>query len=552
MRIDGISQAQLNISNISDILSKLNVGDVVRTQVIDIMSNELILKLFDGTTMNASSMSQLDVKRGDFVDFTVKSKNDNQLFLETVKNSKFADADGELKKQLISLNIKPDELSVNIAKELKNQNITINKDIIDKAVEGVLKFKGLTPEKAVFLAANNLEPGENQISKLNSLIESKLKVSSDIKELMSQLEAIDDVDVLQSIQKHMAGTTEAVTTKTADFQKETTIYDNKYKEKAAVEKQIHDIVKEINNSIVKGALNNKQPVDTAKLEQLLNSVLKTNNGLEKDVSPEKLVQNLKDALKSEGINIEKLPFTTQKDLNALFNNAILKQRQLDTLNSAISDYEKMQSNKAKENISKQLESTFVKIDENLSGQDIDAKKVYNDMLSKLQSLKESIQHAGNNPAVRDMLARIDNMEGNIRFMNDINNYSSYVQIPLNINNNSTTGELYILRRDSKRKKIDPENATMYISLNTEHMGQVDSLITITKKNVSVNMRVEEQLVIDFLKENHKELYNRLQDKGYKLVDFKYRLLEGQANAVNINSVVKKEIESSRQSIDFRI
>ncbi len=65
MRITDMNSGQnLSIGNISDILSKLNVGDVLRAQIIESAANELFLKLFDGTTVKATAMVPIDVKKG--------------------------------------------------------------------------------------------------------------------------------------------------------------------------------------------------------------------------------------------------------------------------------------------------------------------------------------------------------------------------------------------------------------------------------------------------------------------------------------------------------
>lgn len=540
-------QAQLNISNVSDILSKLNIGDVVRAKVIDIQANDLILKLFDGTMVTASSLSELGVKSGEFVDFNVKGKLENKLILETVKNPKSNELDSEIKKQLLSLNIKPDNTAMDVAKELKNQSIPINRDIIQKAVEGLLTLKNLTPDKAVFLAANNLEINEQHISKLNGLIENKAKLGSDIKDLVKLLESVDNSKLLQNIEKklsdavekNMSGFKEAIS-QTKDVE----IPPNRGTD-------VNSVVVKLINKELEQASNNLKQLDMNKLQQSIEKAVKQEISPVKDFNADKFVVTLGKELKSYGINLERLPEPLQKELFSLAKSILENAKVLIEAYSSDKESITIQTDKVKSFIAKELESIFVKIDENTTGKDIEAKKVLNDLLSRLDAVKDELQQSSI-PAAKEMLAKIDSMESNIRFLNDINNFSSYIQIPLNVNNSNTTGELYILKRNSKKKKIDPENATMYISLNTENMGQVDSLISVNKKNITVNMRVAEQRIIDFLKENQIELYNRLQEKGYKLVDFKYRLLDMQANAVNINSVIQKEMEGSRRSIDYKI
>ena len=148
--------------------------------------------------------------------------------------------------------------------------------------------------------------------------------------------------------------------------------------------------------------------------------------------------------------------------------------------------------------------------------------------------------------------RVLSLKDNIEFVNDINRHSVYMQIPLNIMDSNTTGELYILKRDSKRKRIDPANVTVFLSLDTKSLGLVESLISINKKNISLNMRFENREVIDLFKESFQELYNSLQEMGYKLVDIKYRVIEEKVNLINANKALDSELNRFKKAIDFRI
>jgi len=102
-----------------------------------------------------------------------------------------------------------------------------------------------------------------------------------------------------------------------------------------------------------------------------------------------------------------------------------------------------------------------------------------------------------------------------------------------------------LKRNNGRKRIDPQNATVFLSLDTENLGQVDSLISVNKKNVSLNFRLEKNEIIDYIKENYIQLYEGLAKKGYKLVDIKYRLIDEKVNLLNAREVLEKEIERTR-------
>ncbi len=198
---------------------------------------------------------------------------------------------------------------------------------------------------------------------------------------------------------------------------------------------------------------------------------------------------------------------------------------------------------------KTLKSLFVRIDE--TSENINPVKLYKDMDSALQTLKSTLQQLPQ--GMREAAATIvNNLESNVNFINQLNNYSSYVQLPLSIFNQNTTGELYMLKKGSKSKKLDPSNMTVLISLDSNNIGRIDTLLSVDKRNISTNFRLENSEVFPVLKEHHKQLYNGLLEKGFRLVDFTYRLMDEPINIVNFESEAKKEFIKSSNNIDVFI
>ncbi len=197
----------------------------------------------------------------------------------------------------------------------------------------------------------------------------------------------------------------------------------------------------------------------------------------------------------------------------------------------------------------ELKNLFVKIDR--KSDDINPVKLYRDMDSALQALKSSVQQLPQ--SLREAAAAIvNNLDSNVNFINQLNNYSSYVQLPLSIFNQNTTGELYMLKKGSKSRKLDPSNLTVLISLDSNNIGRIDTLMSVNKKNISTNFRLEKSDVFGVLKENHRLLYNNLLEKGFRLVDFTYRLMDEPINIVNFEAEAKKEFIRSPNNIDITI
>lgn len=549
MKIEGfVGNLEVNASNTSDILAKLSVGDILRAKVLNITSDEIVLKLFDGTTLSAKFMSDLSIAKGDIVDFIVKNNLNNKLVLETVNenasNQKdLSFTDSIIKKQLLELGIGTETKNLEIAKEIKRLDLPLNKEIFSKIADTIISFKNITPQKAAFLVANNIIPEEKNIALLNKIVDERQTIGPMLQSTYKDLVDISNKEVMRSISQALKGdfaqkNVEMGNGKILSMASDTDAVRNTLEKAFSGNNEIKDpLVGEIKKELEKFIMDNLKS----------NLIDKSNLDNNSKLFIEKAITHLKENVSG----FEKSSLFQDKSIDSvlknIFNNLSEKSasKPADNLNQTIekSVYEK--------ELKDVFDKFYVKIDDNTSSKDLHVKKVYKDMFEKLEVIKSAIeQHSI--PNKEDIINKIDNLQSSIKFINDLNNHSTYIQIPLNIFDKNTTGELYVLKKGSRSKKIDPQNASVLISLNTQNLGQINSLISVNKKNISLNIRVEEQAIIGFIKENYIELYNSLSNRGYKLVDVKYRLIDEEITPINAESTIQKELDLLRQSIDYKI
>ena len=560
MKIDGfISNIDTTTLNMSDLLRKLDVGDIVRARVLDITANELALKLLDGTVFSAKTMSVIDAKQGEIVDFVVKNNSNAQLVLETLKENEYKqnstlESSTNLKLQLMESNIKPDINNLEIAKEIKHMNLQLNKDTFDKIADAITVFKNLTPQKAAFLLSNNIKLEEKNISLLNQIVDEKQKVTPLLKETFEAFSKLTSKDTMESILNIL---------KQYNTQSDT-------QNNTQINTQIN----------TPNLFNNKQEFISHTLETVFNSYNQEESSILSEIK-ENLLKFVDSFLEDNSLGEMKLNtadkmFTNKallflkENVKDLISSDLYKEKTLD--NSLKELFYKLKANADKENNASKLDTPlrdltknfdykkeledaldkfYVRVDEKTSADDLKTKMIYKDMYEKLEMIKHAVKQS-NELHKNEVLNKIENLQNNLKFINDLNNHSTYVQIPLNILSKNTTGELYVLKKGSKGKKIDHQNASVLISLNTPNLGQIDSLINVNRKNISLSIRVEEQSIIGFIKGYYIQLYNSLLDKGYKLVDVKYRLIEEEINPLNAEQTITKELNLNNQSIDFKI
>jgi hypothetical protein len=396
---------------------------------------------------------------------------------------------------------------------------------------------------------------EKNISCLNSLIDEKLKLGTEIDELVKMISKADDGSFKASLNtlKENFISKNSVNSETVSFK------DPNSKTEAVV--QMADSLEKEFAGFKEASLNDKTLSDLKqKLLHFINdpgNKISNNsnaNNISDDIKYDKMMDYLKFVTKD--INIDA---PTQRLLENIVNIAIKRVHDdVDlskdfTLKKTVDIANDISTSEAEDISEKFFEKCFKKIDQEAvkKDADMDINKTYKDMFEKLETIKNVLDHS-NLPNREDILNKIDNLQNNLKFLNELNNHSTYIQIPINIANKNTTAELYILKRDCKKKKIDPQDTTIFLSLNTQKLGRVDTLIAVNKRDIRLNIRVEKEEIIGFVKKSYKHLYNGLNQKGYKLVDVKCRLSNEDINLLNIKEVLNKEFEIKRQAIDCKI
>jgi len=536
VRIESSENVLIQQTGALDILSRLDTGDTLRARVVDITANELLLKLFDGTLINAGTMTPIDAKKGELLDFIVKNKVNNQLFLEIMKdgvqNAAQPNVEDEIKNKLAQLGIKPDRRNMETAAELRANGTQLNAENITKVVDAVLRFKNLGIAKAAYLVSNNIIPEEKSITSLNRFVEGRVRLSSELLDLASSLAEIQDKDVAFAILKKLnamdypsqkSGETSDVSTSPIHYENGK-IYNsqkNWHIEGNVAQKS------EKEHWSRKPELSRNGNIVTENLDKTVKNV---------DIEGNEILQLKKKT--ADFVNYKENIEKSEKEL-ADFLNVILASQ-----GSRSAGKGRSETNNVAQVIKKSFEKMFAKINEEVEGRDINVKEFYRDIYKKLEIVRKVLEET-DIPGKQEILNKVDNIKSDINFLNELNKHTVYFQIPLKIFDKNTNGELYILKRNNGRKRIDPQNATVFLSLDTENLGQVDSLISVNKKNVSLNFRLEKNEIIDYIKENYIQLYEGLAKKGYKLVDIKYRLIDEKVNLLNAREVLEKEIERTR-------
>jgi len=644
-----------NISNIKDILSKLNTGDVIKAQVLEASPDELVLRLVDGSVFKASTMVPINVKPGDFVDFSVKEKIDGKLFLETVKsnipeNNIIIDIQ-KTDAQLIDAGIKPDKISREIASEITKADTDVTGNLVENAIRLAEKFAVIDAKKAGFIVANNINVDIDNVQFVSEFLEGKFDLGSSLIELSDLLTQIDNSDLLKNLARLLSA--ENITTESSNLNPDITFSNlhfsitesssnsgtasrNLNLDIAAINSSpdftdsnlISDVTDRISNPDAAGSNSNlditgdyphadivdnnsRSSIEAENVPAALNtdtdSIISDSNTTigklipDSDTDANKLIPN-SDTAKSDAApagsltsdsnaaassktsDLDDVSGNTNMNNTAVNSEASLEpeinfgkvsnfsadRRPLEE-NKQHSEFHNIASTTAKDDTSElkqKIKDIFEDLSVKIKSSGITFRKdantgienridhssiidLYDDISEKLELIKESIKNY-NLPVYNKIKLAADNIQQNFKLINDLYGNMMYMQIPLSFNNKAATAGIYIFKRNTRKKKIDPGNATILISINTKNMGQIDSIINIKGKSAAVNFKLENKDMVQFIKDSYSDLYNRMIKKGYKLVEMKCSLRNQDINPLNAKEVADTEVYKGYHSFDLRI
>lgn len=152
----------------------------------------------------------------------------------------------------------------------------------------------------------------------------------------------------------------------------------------------------------------------------------------------------------------------------------------------------------------------------LSPEEVAEDNKVDDLYQKLNNHLNRLSQAAEQNAIQSPFAKaVNTMSGNIDFMNQLNQMFTYIQIPLKMQGQEASGELYVYTNKKNLAKEDGEVSAL-LHLDMEHLGSVNVHVSMKDKNVSTKFYLQEDSSLDLIA-NHIDMLNeRLNKRGYQM------------------------------------
>ena len=105
------------------------------------------------------------------------------------------------------------------------------------------------------------------------------------------------------------------------------------------------------------------------------------------------------------------------------------------------------------------------------------------------------------------------MADNLQFMNSLNNFVPYIQIPFRSENGNNASELYVYKNKKSLSSGDGE-ISAFIHLDMESLGPTDVYVRLKEQAVSTRFTLKDDETLSLVHEHIDFLNKRLNEKGY--------------------------------------
>ena len=152
----------------------------------------------------------------------------------------------------------------------------------------------------------------------------------------------------------------------------------------------------------------------------------------------------------------------------------------------------------------------------LSPEEVAEENKVEELYQKLNShLTKLSQTAEQNASQSPFTKAVNTMSGNIDFMNHLNQLFTYVQIPLKMQGQEASGELYVYTNKKNLAKEDGAVSAL-LHLDMEHLGSVNVHVSMKEQNVSTKFYLQDDSTLDLIADHIDILNERLNKRGYRM------------------------------------
>lgn len=458
------------------VLRKLLAGDTFYGEVVGIDDKTALLKLSDGSLVNARLLSNANIQAGQALTFIVEETSQSGISIKPLDISRQQSV--FISKALEAAGLAESSDNINMVKELLSLNMPVDAGTLGEMVKYSLNFPDANPSTLASLMRLDIPVTADNIAQFESYKSYEHSILSDLNKLGGGLSGIFEEIVFYGKEALLADSRtgeQNILNQAELFSRITdTLYSEGTNGQAVQSRTMAEVfdsgtLKEFAEAVRKLPVSDD---NRAMLTKLSLSIL------EGTATVHEVLDSFTNILKSQPSAASELQNFPGTD----FFNRLLSEMINETLKLNPADLTKEEG----------LKSYYKRI---------------KNVLDKLSDDIASTDKTG------DLSKSMDSIRSNIDFMNDLNKNMTYFQMPVRFSESDANGELYVFT-NKRALSEGRDNISALLHLDMEHLGPVDVYVRLQGMNVSTNFCLESEQLLDFVYSNIDKLSKRLEALGY--------------------------------------
>lgn len=535
-------------------LKSMSPGETLQGEVVSVNGNEVTLKIADNAVVSAKLEQSMNVAVGQKMMFEISNNSNGQVALRALFTNL---AQEQLATNALQMaGIETNGQTAQMISGLMKEGMPIDMQTLQSVYHDIIKYPetdqsllvhmhkiGMetTPQNVEqFQALVNYEervagtineliheiPGELKNMAQNGDMAKVMAVTQELVSLISEHEAMTTPEGMQSAVSNGEAVTESVSGQNVDVQNTvagsnaegavaTQTGEEASVQQSAMDKALAALEEALNPqnqayTLADGDENGQIPNALTGVTGEDATVLSANDKILSGVLTKAEYTELANALEQNGFSKETVALVKNGNLplNELFT--ALK-AELAGKDAAVAG--KLWDNQAFSKLmTKQLQSAWL-----LDPAEVENGKNVTDFYNRInQQVNSVISSMSQSLAESSVLTQsLQQFQENVDFLNQLNQFMPYVQLPLKMNGQSATGDL-IVYADKKSLAAGKDTVSAALHLDMQHLGMVDVFVKMQDKNVTTDFCLENEETLNFIAEHIDMLSERLERRGYNL------------------------------------
>lgn len=454
------------------LLMNLDSGDVFTGEITNITNNEITIALSDSANVTALLSDALSYNIGDVASFAIKDNSGEHIILKSLDNPGMKNLmnDQTIRSALQNAGLSMNETTVSLVHNLMKQGQPIDASTLNNYVKLLDSVPDASPEDVVLMTRMGIPVTEENVAALHDYYDFSEGITAKADTISSELyhliaEMSDDnptqasvflKDFINTFSEPVSAAEPFVNLFNPDELE--SITDNIIQFESAENIDSDNVISDITRNII---------------EEFTQKITDGN------ITAKEFINEFAQLSARPDINKHELShFIKSEEFTKLINEAIHEQY-------------------------------FIKPEDITN---VNIKKLYAKIINDASSMNGQF---GNNSGMTAMLDSMNNASSDAQFLNNLNQFMNFVQLPVRMAGKNAHGDLYVYSRRGA-KTASPDEIKALLHLDMDNLGPMDVLVKLKQKNVTTNFKVADDKILQYVEEHMDELTARLNKLGYNV------------------------------------